>query len=458
MRRLAALAATTAQQRPEQAFAAALQRLDTLLDTHDRGAMALTRELVGNEQGEALYSDSRQLVSREILGAVQGHRLPRLLLLFLQHIWSKYLYVTYLRKGMDSPDWQRGLQDIQVLVKSFSITDPDDLLDFYAQELARTLARVRVQTSSIHGDRELAARFFELMDAVPIRIMGGDPPAPQEAMVTAVPESVSGEGPEDIDPTLTDDLRVGQWYLLRERELEQRCRLVERNAQFHYCLFTNLSGIKTARLDLLEVAERRRAKQLRPISTEESIPQGLAFACRELARQLPRLEQEADKAERERAAQAEHRRARETAERLRRRHQQQVQEQARLLEEQRRQEQERLRLQAEAREATERQTRERALQKALTDVARIQSGGMLDTVDADGGRRRLRLGLKLKSNGKLIFVDRLGRKELELFPNELAQRLVAGSAAIADFGVAFDDTLGRLINDRSERIHADEER
>jgi hypothetical protein len=445
---------------PEQSCAAALDKLHGLLTLHDRDSMRLARELVVKEQGLARNSDSRLVVSREILQAVQGRRLPRVLLEFLQRIWSKYLYVTYLRRGMDSHEWRRGVQDIQVLVDSFTINDPDDLLAFYAEHLSRALARVRLQSASIHGDRELTERFFTLMDEVPMRIMGGNPPAPEEALVTASPNPAADPGINlsREDRELLVGLRVGRWYHLQERDLKLRCRLVEHSTQFSYCLFTNLSSIKTARLDLRTVAQRLREGRLQPVVTDPPVEPALVFAVRELSGQLPTLEVEAEAAERERAALSERQRQQETAERLRRRHQEQLEAQARLLEERRREQHQRLRHRTQVREQAEHSAREQAWQQALNEVGRMQTGGMLQTLAADGSRIHCRLGLKIKSNGKLIFVDRLGRKVLELLPDELATHLVTGSAAITDYGVAFDDSLGMLINEHSERIHIDEDR
>ncbi len=86
----------------------------------------------------------------------------------------------------------------------------------------------------------------------------------------------------------------------------------------------------------------------------------------------------------------------------------------------------------------------------------MQSGGWLEYIGADDQRISCKLGLRLKSSGKMIFVDNLGRKVIELRSVELAERIVDGNAAILDFGVAFDSTLSGLINERSERIHHDE--
>ncbi len=94
--------------------------------------------------------------------------------------------------------------------------------------------------------------------------------------------------------------------------------------------------------------------------------------------------------------------------------------------------------------------REQTLQQVLSSVNRMQPGGRVELIGDDGRKIACKLGLKLKSSRKLIFVDRLGRKVQELLPEHLAERIVEGSAVITDYGVAFDDTLQRLIIDRSE--------
>ena len=68
------------------------------------------------------------------------------------------------------------------------------------------------------------------------------------------------------------------------------------------------------------------------------------------------------------------------------------------------------------------------------------------------GQSNYKLALKLRSSGKLIFVNRLGQRGLELLPRDFAERIVDGAANIVDYGVAYDYGLQSLISTRDEKL------
>jgi hypothetical protein len=126
------------------------------------------------------------------------------------------------------------------------------------------------------------------------------------------------------------------------------------------------------------------------------------------------------------------------------------------LEEKRRRQQELARRESEARTQAEDSVRNAALQQVLTDIERMQPSGWAEFIDADGQTVTCKLALKLRSSGKLIFVDQLGRKVQELLPEAIAGRIIDGTASIVDYGVAYDHGLQSLISERDERFDDDQ--
>jgi len=444
---------------PEWSYGSAEREFAALLDAHERETLEFAKQMIAKERGEVMSSDAKVAVNREIIAAVRGKKLPLVLLQFLQQHWNKYLYVTYLRHGMQSTECRQGVEDIHSLVHSLRIRERNELFRFYAGNRAAALGRVRVGAASIHGGEALAKRFFATLDSIHKEVAEGELPEIEEIIVST-PDDLSespATSPSDTESRIAlDQLRVGHWYKLQERGLELRCKLIEKNPKHGYCLFSNYSGIKTARMEYTEAAQALRAGSLKQIDSSPIFGRALAFACRQIAEQIPKLESKAQAVSQEREKILSQKRRDDAEQNLRRLEEERLQEEARLLEERRSREREQARREAEAQAEARDEARRQALQQVLDRVNRMQPGGWVELIGDDNQKITCKLGLKLKSSGKLIFIDRLGRKVQDLLPEQLAERIVDGSAAIADYGVAFDDTLGRLITDRSEQVHAEQ--
>jgi len=439
---------------PERAYGSAHKEFTSLQEAHEREILDLAKGIMFKERGEVVSKDAKLAVNREIITAVNGKKLPPILLKFLRRIWNKYLYVTYLRHGMDSEQWRQGVEDIHSLVYALSIRNREELFRFYTDERSRALTRVRVGASSIHSDEELGKRFFATMDSIHKQVADGKQPVIEEVKVSTpdLMMDLSAVVAKSGRETALDDMVVGRWYKLLERGLEIRCKLIEKNSQHGYCLFGNYSGIKTAKKSYSEILQSLLDGSLKKVDVAPVFGKALGFACRQIAEQIPKLESKARKVEQERAIIRNQKRQAEALENLRRIEEEHLREETRLLEESRAREREQARREAESRVAAQGQARERALQQILSGISKMQPGGWVELMGKDNQKITCKLGLKLKSSGKMIFVDRFGRKMQELMPEQLAEQIIDGSASISDYGIAFDETLGRLIADRGEQF------
>lgn len=84
------------------------------------------------------------------------------------------------------------------------------------------------------------------------------------------------------------------------------------------------------------------------------------------------------------------------------------------------------------------------LTAALSAVDSIQVGGWIAQETSDG-EQRCKLAVKIRASEKLVFVNRLGMKVLDINRQELARLLVHGAVTIVDTGAAFDSTLERVV-------------
>jgi hypothetical protein len=207
-------------------------------------------------------------------------------------------------------------------------------------------------------------------------------------------------------------MRQGDWYLLNDGTRRVRGRIVENNQRNGYVLFANLSGIKVARLTYAAADEARRSGGLCRVDSRPVFDRVLALALDDWASALDRLQSDREARGLRDAGAA---RERDSA-----------------------------RAQATGRAQARREARERAVSSTAEAIRRMQPGGLLEFIDEDERRVTCRLALVLRSSRKLVFVDGVGRKVVELLPGELAERVVAGSAQVLDYGASFDETLQGL--------------
>ncbi len=438
----------------EHDYEEALAQLGKILKEVDQSSQRFVQYLISKESGEASRGDARQLVNQAILEAVAGRRVPIVFVQFLAKIWSKYLFVTYLRQGTQSEEWKHGIQDIKILADGLAIQNPEELQHYLDTQLSQTLARFRVAAGTIYGDPALAERFFETIDRTFQEIRAGKAPT-AEYMTVAPGDPLEEKQHAALTPAerrLIDTLKIGEWFLLKQGKNAQRCRLVAHNQEHDYCLFANLSGIKVAKMTCKDTAQALESKRLQAIRSASGILENAFRSADErLKKKIDRLEHKAQENERQRAQareearqrfqEEERRREEEAAQRLRQLREKQLQKTSESPE----QDQDL----PEAETDVQEELNER-LREELEKVQRLQLGASVELVDALRGRIDCKLALKLKSSGKMVFVDALGRRVAELLPEELAAHLANGDAAILDYGVAFEDALQRLTKEWSQ--------
>jgi len=442
-----------------------MAQLTELLNHHQREIRLQEQRLIEQERGNIHLGDARQIVAGEIRQRIQGQLLPRSLIQFLNETWSRYLQATYLSEGIASADWKAGLDTISELVWSVTTREPDALRTGYTERVNPMLVSLRHGADSVQSGSQTLESFIEQLDAVHFAIMAGEEPDPAE--LTRVPaepqqtQSATIEPPSDpparhLGETL--HLRPGEWFRWHDSEGTRRCRLVENDRSLGHLLFGNLSGIRVVRLGHAEAAEALETGRLQPIDKAPVFDRLLGLALKdwrallerrvqELARNLRERHQREDQACIETAAQEEqaHREAEA-------REQERIDVEA-LAEEGIRQEVQHQALEAaEAGRRARQEAREKAIAQRTHEMRRLQPGAIVELINDHDRPVTCKLALVLRSSRKMVFVDHIGRRVAELQPEQLAARVVEGSAEVRDFGTAFDESLHQLIKARSDAM------
>ncbi len=412
------------------AYQIAEQEFSKFWKRYNQSYAIYEKSLITKEHHQAIQDDGRMRINREIATAINGYSIPADMLRFFREIWSKYLYVTYLRDGMESDAWKEGINVISVVLQSLSVKDPHQMFQLYQGELGLALSVLNNGTESIlNQDPQLTKNVLEYLHAIPLQIIRGEEPDVPELQVLTQDKQEVATQPNSADLKALDNIEIGDWCLIHIGEQCTRGKLIHKDLDLGYCLFINYSGIKAARIEIAGLAEAMLNGKLERIDSNPIIDRALETALTYINSQVERLKRrialkmEQDAIRREEIAAKER-------------------------------EQQAAQLQAKERNLALQQERQLAIDKALVEVNMFQPGGWLELLTEDNVKQVCKFGLKLKNNQKMIFVDHLGQKVAAMLPDELAARIVDGSANIIDHGVAFEDTLQSLLLDRSEKINA----
>ncbi len=469
------LKATASPESPLKSFSEASRQLVAIIHLHQEMINKRDEQLISKEVNQRKLYDVRHTVHDVISRATHSKKIPTFALLFLHEVWSKYLYITYLRSGVDSAQWREGISDMYQLIWSLVTKDGNELNRRMAGQLSESLRRIKKNTQSVHHNVEIN-HFFNTLATIHARIMEGKE---LEEVLFQGGEGIGAAAERDAAaeerPPPTPEVqaaRLGGWFVLDYRGRNRRARLIRKSEEDGHLLFSDYSGTLVAKLSYQEYSEGVQQGSYRPLAMgavfdslwEQALPRLERYitsvdeqittkeraieqrkqqeAALARQRELARAKLEQQKREEQEALERQHKI--ETEEREREERIRQELELKQQLEEETRCQEEEAKREAERKVEEARQAEQQAFQKILDEVKRLEPGGMIELVDDHNETRICSLSLKLKRTGKLVFSDRTGRRTAEHLPQELATRIIEGNARIIDYGTTGDKRLDDL--------------
>ncbi len=461
---------------PAQSFVAANETLERHLRERDERVSHLEDQVVAKEQNQRKLYDVRHTVHDVISRATEGKRLPTFALHFLHEVWSKYLYISYLRMGVESPQWREGISDMYQLIWSLVTRDKDELNRRMAGRLSESLRRIRKETASVHHAMEIE-RFFNSLAEVHARILDDKPidPIIFEGADKVVGDTEAEERKVNDIPAQTPEVHAtekGHWFKLDQRGRISRVKLIHKEEEKGYLLLADQSGVLVAKFNFDEFTNQVRRGAIQPLDLSPAFPAAFEHALARLDKYIGKIQDqitlkekelenrrkreaeqarqrklELEKMERKKREEQEARERKEREEQAERERQERIrqeQELKRQLEEETRRQEEEARREAERKAEEARRAREEAFNRIVEEVGMLEPGGMVELTEQNGDSRICSLSLKLKRTGKLVFADRTGRRVAEYLPEEFAARINDGTAKIIDYGATGDKRLDDL--------------
>lgn len=399
-------------------------------------AERVAQRLWQTESGAAGQRAAEQAVRAALSRTCRGRQLPSGLWAFIEDDWRPLMRRAALEHGIDSEPWRHAFRLLEWLiwVGDGNLCGQDrNRLYRVGEQLTDKLNQV---VALVEG-RDPEPQRFEPVDSLLARRL-------RDETVEQEPASVPEADPrwlEKTDGAQRDEARswVGSWYLYEADGQQIRQFLTGFLEETAEVLWTNARGAKLDIEPFRSVRERFEAGELTHLPEAYPFASVLSDTLGSLRRVL-----ESQRKQREEARD----KAREEAEALRR-----AQEQA--LEEERQRE-----LEREEREARERAQAEKAArdeaearrisdeaemrEKLLAEVDRLEAGSWIQLGSGEQALR-LKLALRIRATGKLVFVDRYGLNRREILREDLATRVRDGEAQLLSEGAEFADTLSRVV-------------
>ncbi|MAL96870.1 MAG: hypothetical protein CL583_00290 [Alteromonadaceae bacterium] len=406
-------------------------------DEQEQKAGRLRNRLLDTETGAARQRAAEMCSACRVSKVLSGRRLPREVIQLVEGPWQALLRQTALVQGIESDLWKQATRSLDwaiwALDPEMSAQDRNRLYQV-AAELPERLASLWQAIFSEALPAELANGLQHCLIA---RMQG------ESSELVAI-------GQRSFDPVWLDRPRLpdavrcnlGRWMVRGEGEAEQRRWLFAYLETTGEVLWLNSEGVKQGLDQADTVADELKA------GTQRVLPEPLPFEA-VLETTTTALMRVLDAQQKQRQAAA--LRARQEAATLReKRREAQLQAEAEALQQEadtrRAQlaEQENERLMNEAEQAASAREREEHLAGLVTQVDGLHLGAWIEVTGEDVPKR-LKLAVKMKATGKLVFVDRLGLNQRVMYRPELAEMIMTGGARILDKGAEFDDTLSRVV-------------
>jgi hypothetical protein len=265
-------------------FKEALADFTSFVDKEKRRAAVLERRTIDAEDGKARAEQARKTVATEIQLRTMAHHLPELVLALINGPWSNVLFVTGLKYGFSSTEWQEQLKVLEDLVWSVQPCAGKSDRQRLIRLIPDLIARLRRGLDSIsYNPFEVAELLTGLEEIHLARIRGellaheqiaqepepaAEPSvaAPVARIPVAEPEVPSALPADDPHMVMVQGLAQGAWFDLEEEGKDPlRCRLAAFIRPTGKYIFVNRNGVKVAEKTQMELAYAMKTGHMRAL-------------------------------------------------------------------------------------------------------------------------------------------------------------------------------------------------
>lgn len=226
------------------------------------------KRVVDAEAGRDQSESARGYVSGMIAERLQSACVPDFVRSLVENNWNNLLFLTYLKKGEQSVEWQESVTAMDDLLWTVADQRTQGDRSEIMRRIPAMLKVLRKGLNMINYDGYAAGEFFAHLEHLHMEVMqratalssaSGSAPV-QPAAATESPASTQAAQPvfDENNPFFAKAkmLAVGQWVELLDGDSKIRCRLVAILRNSGKRIFANRNGVKTAEYQVEDIATR----------------------------------------------------------------------------------------------------------------------------------------------------------------------------------------------------------
>lgn len=389
-------------------------------------------------------------VVQELNRIAAGKFLPGELVDFLHGEWRKSLLLTSMREGDQGHTWKRQLRTTESLIEFAEGCADEQQREKYRSFYPVMMKNLKALLISVDGE-ELLAAALDPLELVFSAMLNGALPSMEavpnlklaSGYVTSV--EVSKVGQKALDTI--ESLKEGEWLRMKTGDgSHELCRITLRGQDEEAWVLVSQSGKTVAKKTTLQLAQALEGGVLQVVQKSYYWDHALDNHFQAKYQQWLDIRNE----QLAQAKEEQRRKAEEESEKQKIEQQLEVVEQ--VTESESAQPESKTddmlndsTVDSDTEEfVTMRSISEQELEVALQAVDQIQVGGWI-IQETSEGEQHCKLAVKIRGHDKLVFVNKLGIKVLEIQRPELAKLVAYGAVTIKDTGTEFDNTLERVV-------------
>lgn len=271
-------------------FADVLADFISFVDSEKKRASLREKRVVDAEAGRDQSESARNYVNSLIKSRELDHRIPEFVRKLVESSWNNLLFLTYLKKGLESDEWNEAVMALDDLIWTVS---PQRSMSDRTEIMGRIPALLKVLRqglNAINYDGYAAGEFFAHLEHLHMEVMQRTAPlAVQDSTASTQDSGAECDGPQS-DNKQSDDaglaqadvildesspyiakakmLGVGQWVEFIELDSKgsdvdvdkdnkrTRCRLVAILRNSGKRIFANRTGVKSGEYTVQQLATR----------------------------------------------------------------------------------------------------------------------------------------------------------------------------------------------------------
>lgn len=264
-----------------------LQKVEDTVEQQSRLSERMEARVREEEQGRAQAEEANRCVDLELDKRLAGRDLPEIAVRILRGGWRQVLFLTWLREGADSEQWQKHLKVADAVVWSLLAHKEEGAIERLKALSPRLLVSIDQGLMAINHDAVERQNLLAVLKKEHHLLLSG-----MESQRNKVEAAVA----PDVQPasTLPPDspliakikgLTSGQWLEIGQEDEALRCKLAANIRQGQKMVFINPRGVKVAEFSAIELAEKVHQGEARLLEDSALFDRALASVITNLRQQ-----------------------------------------------------------------------------------------------------------------------------------------------------------------------------